>query len=319
MTLLTKNIAIIDLGTNTFHLLVAALHAEGYKIVYEEKLPTKIGMGGINQGIITHEATERAIAVLKGYRQTVDAMGVEQTLAFGTSAFRSAHNQLEVISKIKEATGFEIKVISGEEEADFIYKGVRAAVKLGHQNSLIVDIGGGSVEFIMANEYEIFWKQSYEIGGQRLLERFQKHDPILPEEVAALDAYLLGQLESLLVALKEFKPKTLVGSSGVFDTLSEIDCYRNGLAYQKQPETQLTLQAIQEIHAELLRKNRAERMQIPGMIELRVDMIVVASCLVNFLLKKHRFENVRVSSYSLKEGVLHEINNPLKPGREAGD
>ncbi|MFM7854541.1 MAG: exopolyphosphatase [Flammeovirgaceae bacterium] len=319
MTLLTKNIAIIDLGTNTFHLLVASYQGGGYKVIYEEKLPAKIGMGGINSGTITPEALQRCLAVLKGYRETVDAMAVEQTFVFGTSAIRSAANKQEVISKIKAATGFEIKVISGEEEANFIYKGVRAAVKLGYQNSLIVDIGGGSVEFIIANENEIFWKRSYEIGGQRLLERFQKHDPILPEEIAALDAYLSGQLESLLVALNEFKPKTLVGSSGAFDTLSEIYCYRNGIAYEKQPETQLTLQAMQEIHTQLVVKNRAERMQMPGMVELRVDMIVVASCLLDFLIKNHVFENVRVSSYSLKEGVLQYINDKLEPSRKASD
>ena len=308
MTLLTKKIAIIDLGTNTFHLLVAALHVGGYKIVYEERLPAKIGMGGINNGVITPQAIARAIGVLKGYRQTVDEMRVEQTLAFGTSAIRSAQNQLEVISKIKEATGFAVKVISGEEEADYIYRGVRAAVPLGHQKSLIVDIGGGSVEFIIANESQVFWKQSFEIGGQRLLERFQKHDPILPDEITSLQLYLAEQLQPLLMALKEHKPKIVVGSSGTFDTLSEIHCYRNGIVFEQMPETPLTLQAIDEIYEELLLKNRAERMLIPGMIELRVDMIVVACSLIDFLLKSHAFEKVRVSSYSLKEGVLQELS-----------
>lgn len=307
MTSLSKKIAIIDLGTNTFHLLVAALDGATCKIIYEEKLPAKIGLGGINQGIITDEATTRAIAVLRGYRLVVDEMGVEQTLAFGTSAIRNAKNQIEVISKIKDATGFDVKVISGEEEAHYIYKGVSAAISLGQQKSLIVDIGGGSVEFIIANEYQVFWKQSFEIGGQRLLERFQKHDPILADEAIALQGYLAIQLQPLLTALLRHKPKTMVGSSGTFDTLSEIHCYRNGIVFEQAQETPLTLRAIGEIYEELLIKDRAARMQIPGMIELRVDMIVAACSLLDFLLKSHPFESVRVSAYSLKEGALQEL------------
>ncbi len=308
MTLLTQKIAIIDLGTNTFHLLVAEHSSGKFNIVYEEKLPAKIGAGGINHGIITAEATERAIAVLKSFRQTVDELGITEVLAFGTSAMRSAKNRDEVVAKIAAATGFSVKVISGDEEASYIYKGVRAAVRLGNQKSLIVDIGGGSVEFIIANESELFWKQSFEIGGQRLLEQFQKHDPILTDEVAMLHAYLDTQLQPLLIALKEHKPKTLVGSSGTFDTLSEIHCYRNGIVFEPTPEIPLTLQAIEEIYEELLLKNRAERLLMPGMIELRVDMIVVACTLLDFLLKAHAFEKVRVSSYSLKEGVLQELS-----------
>lgn len=308
MTLLTKKIAIIDLGTNTFHLLVAALHDDGYKIVYQEKLPAKIGAGGINQGKITPEATTRAIGVLKKYRQTVDDMGVDQTLAFGTSALRSAKNQREVISKIKDATGIDVTVISGELEAQYIYEGVRAAVNLGHQKSLIVDIGGGSVEFIIANEARVFWKQSFEIGGQRLLELFQKHDPILPDEVKKLHDYLAIQLQPLLTALTDHTPKTLVGSSGTFDTLSEIHCHRKGMMFEQTPETPLTLEGINDIYKELLLKNRAKRLLIPGMIELRVDMIVVTCSLIDFLLQAHEFEDVKVSSYSLKEGVLQQLS-----------
>lgn len=305
-------LAIIDLGTNTFHLLVAERKEDGYAITYQEKLPAKIGAGGINQSVITPEAIQRSIAVLQSYQQTLVELGIEQVMAFGTSALRNASNCMEVIEKIKLVTGIEVKIISGDAEAEYIYQGVREAVKLGAQKSLIVDIGGGSVEFIIGNDREIFWKQSFEIGGQRLLEKFQKHDPILKEEIIQLDQYVEESLAPLWLALHQHKPKTLVGSSGTFDTLSEIYCYKNNILQEQKTETSLTLRGFDEIFEELLLKNRAERMQIPGMIELRVDMIVVACCLINYLLKKHRFENIRVSTYSLKEGVLQCIAHPLK-------
>ena len=296
-------IGIIDLGTNTFHLLVAERVDSQYTIIYQNRVPAKVGMGGINQNIITEEGVERAIKAISHFQTTLKEMGVEKVMAFGTSALRSANNGNEVIQKIKNATGIETKIISGEEEAELIYLGVRAAVKLGKEKSLIVDIGGGSVEFIIGNDQEIFWKHSFDIGAQRLLEKFQKHDPISSEEIKMLDQFFDSSLQPLLTQLRVHLPKTLVGSSGTFDTLSDIYCSRNNIQ-QQSPETPLTIVAFYEIFEELIVKNRPERMKIAGMIEMRVDMIVVACCLIDFLLKRHSFSAIRVSSYSLKEGVL---------------
>jgi exopolyphosphatase/guanosine-5'-triphosphate,3'-diphosphate pyrophosphatase len=150
----------------------------------------------------------------------------------------------------------------------------------------------------------MFWKKSVEIGGQRLIEKFQHHDPILPEERAQINEYLEVQLAPLLSELKKHLPETLVGSSGSFDTLSEIYCHKQGLPFPKEPETPLTITGFETIFDELLYKTRSERLAIPGMIEMRVDMIVVTCCLIQFLLKKHLFKSIRVSAYSLKEGVL---------------
>ena len=189
-------IGIIDLGTNTFHLLVAERVDSQYTIIYQNRVPAKVGMGGINQSIITEEGVERAIKAISDFQTTLKEMGVEKVMAFGTSVLRSSNNGNEVIQKIKNATGIETKIISGEEEAELIYLGVRAAVKLSKEKSLIVDIGGGSVEFIIGNDQEIFWKHSFDIGAQRLLEKFQKHDPISSEEIKMLDQFFDSSLLS---------------------------------------------------------------------------------------------------------------------------
>lgn len=299
-----KNIAIIDMGTNTFHLLVAETGEMGYRIVHRERVAVKIGMGGINDGRITNEGANRALVAIKKFKSVLHGFSVENILAFGTSALRNAKNGLDVLQKIKTETGVETRIISGDEEASYIYEGVRSALPLGDQKSLIVDIGGGSVEFIIGNEKGIFWKRSFEIGAQRLLEKYQKHDPILPEEVQALDTFFLKSLRPLFMAMEEYQPQTLVGSSGTFDTLSEIHCVKNNIQWQDNPETPLPISSFYEISEEFKTKNRAERLLIPGMIEMRVDMIVVACCLIKFLLENYTFNNIRVSSYSLKEGVL---------------
>ena len=301
---MNSKVAIIDMGTNTFHLLVAE-GASVPRIIFRDRVAVKVGQGGINAGVITPQASERALVALKGFRKKIDELKVQSVLIFGTSAIRSARNGNEFTSKIRQETGFETRIIDGKEEATLIFEGVRGALKLGTEKSLIVDVGGGSVEFIIGNQSEIFWKGSFEVGGQRLLEKFHRHDPILATEIDKLNKYLEEVLPSLFKHLAIHQPRTLVGVSGTFDTLSEIYCYGQGLSYfENEPETPLTIGSFYDTCSLLVKKSRAERMAIPGMIEMRVDMIVVASCLIKFVMDKYPFDSIRVSTWSLKEGAL---------------
>lgn len=303
-----NRVAIIDMGTNTFHLLIADVNEGSHAMVHRDRVAVKIGMGGINDGRITLAGEERAIAALTNFKQVIDTHHVNRILAFGTSALRNAKNGEAVIQKIKQVTGIDARIISGDEEAKLIYMGVQSAMDLGLYKSLIIDIGGGSVEFIIANQQEIFWKQSIEIGAQRLLEKFHPHDPILPSEIESLNTLFHEELQPVLDQLNTHNAQTLVGSSGTFDTLSEIYCIRRDLHKLLQNiETPLSPGGFYEIYEELITKNREERMLIPGMIDMRVDMIVVACCLIRFIMEQHRFQNIRVSTYSLKEGVFASL------------
>jgi exopolyphosphatase/guanosine-5'-triphosphate,3'-diphosphate pyrophosphatase len=303
-------VGVMDLGTNTFHLLVARVKKGSFEVVHRERQAVKIGKGGINNSEILPEAVDRALSCMSGFRNKLDELGVLRFRAIGTSAFRSASNSADVVHQIKTTTGIEVQVISGDQEATYIYQGIRAALALGSASGLIVDIGGGSVEFIIANDSSVFWQVSVDIGAQRLLEQFHRHDPMTSKEYAGLMEHYDTSLAPVLEAAKRWMPTTLVGSSGTFDTLSEIYCLSMGVPYTaSSPETPLTPEAFQIIHRELLARNRDDRMKIPGMIEMRVDMIVVASCLIHYLLSKLVFDRIRVSSYSLKEGVLAELAN----------
>lgn len=307
-----NKIAIIDMGTNTFHLLIAEGDKAGYNIVSRDRLAVKIGLGGINQGLITDEGLHRALVAMQSFKNTIEQQNIRTVYAFGTSALRNAKNGSEIADQIRTITGIEVNIISGDQEAEFIYLGVQSALHMGHDKNLIMDIGGGSVEFIIGDNDRIHWKQSFEIGAQRLLEKFQKHDPIRGNEIANLNSYFEEALIPLFSALEKFNPTVLVGSSGTFDTLSDIFCLKHDI--QKSPEeieTPLTIEGFYAIFKDLLRKNREERMQIPGMIDMRVDMIVVACCLVRFILEKHPFNRIRVSTYSLKEGVLNYLSKQV--------
>lgn len=309
---MSYRIAVLDLGTNTFNLLLAEMRENSYSVFYSDKIPVKIGHNGINEGVICREAEERAIAALKTYKTIMNKEKIDKIYGYATSAFRNAANGKALKSRIKAETGFDIHIIGGAVEAQYIYFGVRHALSIGRSPALIMDIGGGSVEFIIGNHKRALWKKSYEIGAQRLLDKFHHIDPIPQEEINNLESYFTTSLGDLFEEIKKYEVHTLIGSSGSFDTLSEIFCAENNILFDHDaPEFLLDIDQYFNIHNELIQKNKSERLQIPGMIEMRVDMIVVASCLINFIIRKFDIKNIRVSSHSLKEGMLNAIQKEL--------
>lgn len=298
--------AIIDLGTNTFHLLIV----EGTETLYKSSIPAKIGMGGISQGVISEEGIQRALTVLKGFRENIDKQGVtlDRVFATGTSAIRNAGNKEEFIQRVAEETGIKIQVISGDEEAELICLGVKQAMNIP-ETSMIMDIGGGSVEFIICNDEKVFWKQSFEIGGQRLMDKFMKSDPISMRSVQMMDDFFREKLLPLANACHQYAPKVLIGSSGSFDTLIDMQYMKDKgqLPASDEVAFEYSLPDFYWAYDELIFKNHAERMQIPGMIELRVDMIVVAMCLIRFVIQTLEIQRIRVSSFALKEGIMAKV------------
>ena len=306
-------VAVIDMGTNTFHLIIVEVEKDDFKIVYREKTAVKIGEKGINHGMITDDAIDRALKTLTKFKEVIEEEQVEQVFATATSAIRNAQNGKGLVALIKEETGIQTRIISGIQEAEYIYYGVNKALKIGDQPSLIMDIGGGSIEFVIGTTREILWRQSFEIGGQRMVEKFHKHDPMVQEDKVALIEYLESNLQELFDACSQFSPKTLIGSSGTFDTLSDIYSLKANVEREKDAtEYPLTIDAFMEIYHEMIIKGREERLAIPGMIPLRVDMIVVACELVNYIIHKLELTNIRVSAYALKEGVLLNTLYTLK-------
>lgn len=305
-------VAVIDLGTNTFHLLIADIGLDGVQIIHKEKLSVKIGERGISQGMIANAARDRAIHAIKGFKQKIDSLNVSQVHATATSAFRNASNGREFADEIYQLTGIRINIIDGKKEAQLIFKGVKQALRLDGAGALIMDIGGGSVEFIIVKDDQAQWMQSFEIGAQRLMDKFHHTDPIDPAEIENLEKFLDQQLIDLMDALNQYQPGLLIGASGTFDTLSQIFSYSQGTPPIDQPEQPLTIAGFHDIHQQIIKKDRHERLAMAGMIEMRVDMIVVASSLINYLLKKYHFDHIRVSTYALKEGLLSEVSLQLR-------
>jgi exopolyphosphatase / guanosine-5'-triphosphate,3'-diphosphate pyrophosphatase len=300
--------AIIDLGTNTFQLLIVEQDGQKFKTIHEESYAAKIGMGGISSGIITEEGIQRGIQGLQYFQQIFDNEGVinENVLATATSAVRNAKNGDEFCQRILAETGIKINVISGEEEALLIYEGVKLGMDIGTEPSMIMDIGGGSVEFIICDKNRIMYKQSFEIGGQRLMDKFMNTDPISPRSVGALRDYLEEQLMPLTNAVHQYAPVCVIGSAGSFETLIDMFYMKiyEHLPSSEQISFDLPIAEFYDLFLKLVSKNHDERMALAGMKELRVDMIVVGVCLIDFVLKRFDIQQIKVSNYALKEGVL---------------
>jgi len=299
--------AVIDLGTNTFHLFIVEINEVELKVLYKEKIAVKLGQNGISKGKIANDAKKRALHTLGIYKGIIDQFEVKEVLGIATSAIRNAKNGKDLVNETKAQTGIEIRVIDGDREAELIYNGVKAAMDLGEENKLIMDIGGGSVEFIIGNQNDILWKQSFEIGAQRLLDQFHAVDPMPAESLDEIFEFLDRELAPLRAAIKAFRPKELIGCSGTFDTLCAIYDESNGDRNTTKKIVQsLPFDAYRDIHRNLLIKNKEERLQIPGMVSMRVDMIVVASCLISYVTEHIESDQIFASSYALKEGLLYE-------------
>ena len=307
-----RRLALIDLGTNTFHLLIVAMPATpGGKplVLLRTKAGVRLGEGGISQGIIAPEPYARALHTLAGFKEEMELHGAQEVRATATSAMRVTSNGPDLVRDIFEQTGIQVNVIGGDREAELICAGVRQAVDLGEEAQLVLDIGGGSVEFIIANAHTIFWKQSFEIGAQRLLDKFFP-DPtgVFPAEaVEAEQRYLSAVLAPLIEAVQRYRPAGLVGASGSFDSLADMQIGQLRPESELPPCTELTLESFQTSYRHLLSGNHAQRKALPGILPMRADMLVVASVLIDFVLGISEITRIRASAYALKEGLLAEI------------
>ncbi len=304
-----EKLAILDLGTNTFHLLIAEMNDRDEFVVREKyKIPVKLGEDGLTSGQLSEKAFERGIRGLRRIKKLIDTKKANKVLAFATSAIRSASNGKEFIRQAKAESGINIRIINGNEEASLIYEGVKNGLQLPFdEECLIVDIGGGSVEFIVTRENKPLLLRSLDIGAARMKEHQPISDPITPEEIKKLQAWLREEMKGLLKELKEFHITTLIGSSGTFETLGALVALRN---QDEIASTNLNSYAFQRgdleaIHHQLMASTHAERSAMPGIEPMRVDMIVPGSVLVDLVLKELKMEKVMISTFALKEGIFY--------------
>ncbi|MCC6384839.1 MAG: phosphatase [Bacteroidia bacterium] len=298
-------IALIDCGTNTFHLLIAEI-SEQNKINYltKEQVPVKLGEGGITTGMITDAAFDRGIQCLENFASIIRKSNVVTVQAFGTAILRKAKNRDAFLQAAKEKTGIEFSVIEGSREAELIYIAVNHATPL-KGTELIMDIGGGSTELIVADSTTIRWKKSYEAGAALLRDKFNPSDRITSDEIKEMEKWFAEIFSEFIIQWKG-KISVLNGSAGSFDTFLKLSWMHGGGSKPAEGSVsaEIPLHSFNHVYQQLITSTRLERLQMKGLPEFRADMIVPAVVLLNFILREMDIKTIVWSAYSLKEGML---------------
>lgn len=291
-------IAVIDLGTNTFNLLIAECKSESFSVLHSEKEGVAIGMGGINSNIIAQESWQRALSTLQHFKSVCDSFDVESIRAVGTSAIRSATNGEDFKKEVVLKTGIEIEIISGMREAELIYKGISWSYDF-ESPGVIMDIGGGSTEFIWADKKGIVEAFSLNIGVSRMFQQLELNDPLTADDILKINAWLehnsKGQLEGK-------KSDLLIGASGVFETFYELHFNK------KFPEinTVLNIEKIdlEKVLKEVINSTLEQRNQNEFILDIRKKMAPIAAVKTSWVMNKLNIKKILISPFSLKEGVL---------------
>jgi exopolyphosphatase/guanosine-5'-triphosphate,3'-diphosphate pyrophosphatase len=304
---MNKRVAILDLGTNTFHLKVIEHDGAALHELYATKVFVKLAENGIEH--IGEEPFERALEVLHVYKNEIDEFHVDETICMATAALRNADNSQAFMNRVERETGIQIQIISGDREAELIHKGVAQAIELPGQPVLIMDIGGGSVEFILATSEDMLWRQSFPIGAAVMRNHFHKTEPITPEETLALQMWLSEQLAPLFKEIGAHSINVLIGASGAFESISEmIACeFLSPDHLDGKISFPIDVDKYTMMRDRILSATLEERLEFKGLVPMRAEMIVVAVLLIDLVIRKVGIKEMHMSAYALKEGVASEL------------
>jgi exopolyphosphatase / guanosine-5'-triphosphate,3'-diphosphate pyrophosphatase len=300
--------AFIDIGTNTILCLIADLGDGGDFCVVEDLAEiTRLGEGVDRTGRISPAGEQRSLEVLRHYLARCKALNVQGVIAVATSALRDAENSAQVRARLRERLGLDARVISGEEEAAYSFLAVRRGLDLAGRELLVIDIGGGSTEFIRGNEAGVFRAVSLNLGSVRLTEQFFHSDPVRTEQCEKMIRVIDQELAPLLNSwLASSSALTLVGIAGTFTTLAAVEKKLLRYSHSEVHGSTLTLSEVRR-QADLFRsKTIAERKAIPGLEPKRADVILAGACLIERIMTSIQAEQLIVSDQGVRYGLLHE-------------
>jgi exopolyphosphatase/guanosine-5'-triphosphate,3'-diphosphate pyrophosphatase len=298
-------ITAIDLGTNSFHAVIVDIFADGtFETVDALKEMVTLGRNGVGHSL-TQEAMDLGIDTLKKFKVLSDSYRVEQILAYATSAIREAPNGGEFIQRAIDEVRIKIMAIPGKMEAELIGHAVQHALNLGQHKALIMDIGGGSTEFIIADQSNFHYLDSQKIGVSRMTSDYIKSDPVSKKELKILeDAYDL-RLQGLLETIRNHKIALLVGTSGTMQNIAAM------IAADKKLKTSVTLNEFEytstdffSFYERFIKMDRKKRLEVSGLDPKRVDFIVAGAVLMNRLLRLTGIERIKTSTQAMREGII---------------
>ena len=295
----------IDIGTNSMRLLIADY--KNNKIENREKYinTTRIGQGVDKEGYITEEAMQRNLKALKEFSDKCKEEKCEKVYCMGTSALRDSKNGQDFVNRAKELTNIDVKIICGDEESNLGFMGVLEGTDGNKKDDiLVIDIGGGSTEFIIGNEEGIKFCKSENVGALRMTEKFITTDPISDEEFNAMTDFIEETISSTLDNIKHMHISKLVGIGGAITSLSAMNQQLEVYSMEKVHNSVVTKKDLEKILQNLKNMTLNDKKTIKGLQPKRADIITAGVKILHIIMKKLEFETIVISEYDNLEGLL---------------
>jgi exopolyphosphatase/guanosine-5'-triphosphate,3'-diphosphate pyrophosphatase len=313
-------IAAMDLGSNSFHMLVAnIIGPQSFETILRERMNIQLGKSALLTGRLDQEAMERGIRCIEEFRHLALARRVERTFAVATSAIREAENGEDFIRRIGEATGIAVHAISGAEEARLIYLAVRRNVDFGKKTVLLIDIGGGSIELTVADSAKIHYCTSQKLGFLRIHGRFAFSDPMTKRQELSIRKLSKADLSSFLVEVRQYRPQLVIATSGMATTLLKIATCQSS---RPQESMFVGKDQVTSILKAAVDMEPLERAKTFDMDLHRAEYFPTALLCFKTILDGVDAEEFIVSSVSLREGLVYDFlarKKPQIPKRKPAD
>ncbi len=303
-------VAAIDIGTNSIHMVLAAVDQQlrSFSVLITEKASVRLGERDPETGDLTREAMERAMVALSHHRQLADSHGAQAVVGTATSAVREAGNGREFLALVEEKLGLQVDLVDGREEARLIYLGVLSAMDFAGKPHLILDIGGGSTELILADSYDTRSLSSLRVGAVRLAQDFGFHGPSTPERVQFLKTFIQGMLEPAVVKVQQRltvgESPVLVCTSGTAMAMGSLLALRLGITAQSLNGLCFGLGHVQALMGELVRLDGEQRRQLPGLSERRANIIVPGGLILETAMELLNAQEMVLCKRALREGLI---------------
>ena len=297
-----EKLAIIDLGTNTFHLLLveSSKCKIGFEVLYRERHYVLLAEGGIDT--ISDSSMQRAKSAIDAFQNVLSNYKDIELVIVGTEALRVATNGNLINIYIKEHLSSVLHIISGNREAELIFKGNKLIVSADHTPYLIMDIGGGSTEFILVDDNHIILSNSYPLGVTKIYNAFNDTDPISIQAISSIESHIENQLSDMTEVIKGYNLNCLIGASGSFEVLSEV---LTGNIPQ-QELVNISLADFEKLSMKVISSSIDERRDIKGIPENRVKFIQVAFIMMRKIIDMYAPDQIGVSPFAIKEGLISE-------------
>jgi exopolyphosphatase/guanosine-5'-triphosphate,3'-diphosphate pyrophosphatase len=302
-------VGVIDAGTNTIRLLIGCVIDGKVIRIASDRAVTRLGNNLKKTGTLDPENSEKSITSINKFKEECETYNASKIVAVGTSALREAQNSDEFLSEVKRRSGIDIQIISGEKEAELTLKGISGSFEETGRLSypaFIIDVGGGSAEWIFQRSRSVFNADSIPIGAVKLHEAFIKHDPPMPEELRDMQNYIskafLDSLDSSLVAHRS--SLSFIATGGTAATIASIALRMDKYDGDKVHMRRIALSSLKKIYESLIKLPIKERAEIKGLEPERADIVVPGILILLVVMEIINAGVLTVSDYGLLEGLL---------------